>query len=192
MSRIKQFFRRNLVELKVRDYNFIQMRLLASDFTPEFEEYLKQKMAQNIVQAKIREATEKDIKCLIELHERAWHSTPIPFRPLKEESIVEKLENPDIIFLVAEVNGEDSAFALIYYTGEENTIGVIAGMGIVPELHRKGLGTILAIAVWDYFKKTGVTEFRCKVHKDNKIAYDFIKGLKFEEYNEDYTQWKIY
>ena len=32
----------------------------------------------------------------------------------------------------------------------------------------------------------------CKVYKDNKIAYNFIKGLKFEEYDEDFTQWKIF
>ena len=38
----------------------------------------------------------------------------------------------------------------------------------------------------------GFTDLRCKVYKDNKIAYNFIKGLRFEEYDEDFTQWKLF
>ena len=90
------------------------------------------------------------------------------------------------------MNGEDSGFALIYFTGEKKQVGVIAGMGIIPELQRKGLGTILGMAAWDYFKKNGVAELRCKVYKENKISYNFIKGLHFEEYDEDFVQWKLF
>ncbi len=192
MGRIKKIFSKTITGLTGRNPNFIQMRLLVKNITPEFVEALKQRIEHNIVQAKIREANEKDIDCLIELHDRAWHSTPMPFRPLKEDSILEMLKDPSIIFLIAEVKGEDSGFALIYFTGEEELIGIIAGLGIIPELHRKGLGTILGMAAWDYFKKKGVVELRCKVYKDNKISYKFIKGLKFEEYDEDFVQWKVF
>lgn len=192
MGRIKNFLSRTITGITGRNPKFIQMRLLVKKITPEFEEALKQKIEHNIVRAVIREANENDVNCLIELHDRAWHSTPMPFRPLKKESIEEMLKDPKIIFLIAKVRDEDSGFALIYFTGEDYLIGVIAGLGIIPELHRKGLGTILGLAVWDYFKRKGVAELRCKVYKDNKISYNFIKGLKFEEYDEDFVQWKVF
>jgi ribosomal protein S18 acetylase RimI-like enzyme len=192
MGRIKNFLSRTITSLTGRNPKFIQMRLFVKNITPEFEEALKQKIEHNIVQAEIREANEKDVDCLIKLHDRAWHSTPMPYRPLKKDSIEKMLKDSKIIFLIAKVRGEESGFALIYFTGEEDLIGVIAGLGIIPELHRKGLGTILGLAVWDYFKKKGVIELRCKVYEDNKTSYNFIKGLKFEEYDEDFVQWKVF
>ena len=192
MGRIKKFFSRTITGLAGRNSNFIQMRLLVKNITPEFEDFLKQRVEHNIIQADIREANENDVDCLIELHDRAWHSTPMPFRPLKEDSIEKMLKDPSIVFLIANVEGKDSGFALIYFTGEESLIGVIAGLGIIPELHRKGLGTILGMAAWDYFKKRGVIELRCKVYKDNIISYNFIKSLRFEEYDEDFVQWKVF
>ena len=192
INRIKKNYNRVISRLGGSDLNFIQMRLLVKDFTPEFEKSLKEKIEYNILQANVREASEEDIDCLIYLHEVAWHSTPMPYRPLKKDSINNLLNDPSIIFLIAKVEGEDSGFALINFTGEKSSIGVIAGMGIIPEFHRKGLGTILGMAAWDYFKKKGVAELRCKVYKDNKIAYDFIKGLRFEEYDDDFIQWKLF
>jgi len=192
MQRIKKFFSRTFSGLVERDPNFIQMRLFVKSITPEFEKSLKGKIDHNILQADVREALNKDIDCLIYLHDIAWHSTPMPYRPLKKDSISNLLNDSSIVFLIAKVNGEDSGFALIYFTGEERLIGVIAAMGILPELQRKGLGTILSMAAWDYFKKKGVVELRCKVYKENKISYNFIKGLHFEEYDGDFVQWKLF
>lgn len=173
---------------------YIQMRLPVKKITPEFEKNLKEKIEHNIIKADVREATKNDIECLIDLHDKAWHSTPMPFRPLKKDSIEKMLQDPNIIFLIANINGEDRGFALIYFTGKGNelNIGVIAGMGIIPEYHRKGIGTILGMATWEYFKKKGVHELRCKVYEENKISYNFIKGLGFEEYEEDFVQWKVF
>ena len=192
MQRIKKFFSGTFSGLVERDPNFIQMRLNVKSITPEFEMSLKGKINHNILQAVVREASEEDIGSLIHLRDLAWHSTPMPYRPLKKESISNLLNDPTIIFLIAKVKGEDSGFALIYFTGEEKKIGVIAGMGINPELQRKGLGTILGMAAWDYFKKNSVEELRCKVYKENKISYNFIKGLRFEEYDSDIVQWKLF
>ena len=41
-------------------------------------------------------------------------------------------------------------------------------------------------------KKNEVDELRCKVYKENKISYNFIKGLHFEEYDGDFVQWKLF
>jgi hypothetical protein len=48
------------------------------------------------------------------------------------------------------------------------------------------------MAVWGYFKKNSIAELRCKVYKENKISFNFIKGLGFEEYDSDYVQWKLF
>ena len=167
------------------------MRLPVSKITPEYEQNLKERVSHNMLKAEIREATMEDLESLIVLHDLAWHSTPMPYRPLNKESIIENIKDDNIIFLMAKVDGKDSGFALIYFTGTDKKIGVIAGMGILPRLQKRGLGTMLGLKTWNYFKARGVIELRCKVYIDNKVSYNFIKGLKFEEYDDDFVQWKI-
>ncbi|TFG15666.1 MAG: GNAT family N-acetyltransferase, partial [Promethearchaeota archaeon] len=72
-------------------------------------------------------------------------------------------------------------FIIIHFEGEKNELGIINGLAVLPKFQNKGLGTILAMAAWNYFKERGVNELRCEVHKDNKITYLFIKSLGFEE-----------
>jgi len=194
MGKLKSIFYKLSAYVKSlgnKDINYIQMRLPVSRITPEFEKNLKDKVTHNILQAEIREATLEDVECLITLHDLAWHSTPMPYRPLDKTKIIKNIEDKDIIFLIAKVEGKDSGFALIYFTGTDKKIGVIAGLGILPRLQNKGLGTMLGLATWNYFKTRGVVELRCKVYIDNKASYNFIKGLKFEEYSDDFVQWKM-
>jgi ribosomal protein S18 acetylase RimI-like enzyme len=174
-----------------KEDNYIQMRLQVSHITVEFDRMLRERAKNNQLHIEVREAAEKDIDSLIGLHDCAWSVTPMPYRPMTRDSIIEKIKDPAIIFLIANVNGVDSGFALIYFTGDKMQVGVIAGMGIVPSYQRKGLGTVLGLACWDYFKKKGVLELRCKVYKDNIASYKFIKGLGFEVYNEDFVTWKV-
>ncbi|MHA1105519.1 MAG: GNAT family N-acetyltransferase [Promethearchaeota archaeon] len=195
MGRFKSFLIKMHGDIKnfsQKDTNFIQMRLPVFNITEDFENNLKDKIKDSLINAEIREATREDIDHLIDLHDRAWHSTPMPYRPLTKEKIINMLIDESIIFLIAKVEGEDSGFALIYFTAKDNLVGVIAGLGILPELQRKGLGTILGMASWDLFKKKGVKELRCKVYKDNKASYRFIRGLGFEEYDEDFVSWKLF
>lgn len=195
MGRFKSFFTKTYGEIKntsQNDLDFIQMRLPVSNITEEFENNLRDKISHKFIHAEIRQATGEDIEDLISLHDRAWHSTPMPYRPLTKEKIYEILNEESAIFLIAKVEGKDSGFALIYFTSKDNLVGVIAGLGIIPELQRKGLGTILGMASWDLFKKKGVKELRCKVYKDNKVSYNFIRGLGFEEYDSDFVTWKIF
>jgi ribosomal protein S18 acetylase RimI-like enzyme len=194
MGKLKSFFlkfSKELIGLRSKDINYIQMRLPVSKITPEYEQNLKDKVSHNILKAEIREATMVDVDSLKILHDLAWHSTPMPYRPLDREMIIENIKDDNIIFLVAKVDGEDCGFALIYFTGESKKIGVIAGMGILPRLQKKGLGTMLGLATWNYFKARGVVELRCKVYIDNNASYKFIKGLQFEEYDDEFVQWKM-
>lgn len=195
LGRFKSFITKMYSDIKKfsqKDTDFIQMRLPVFNITEDFENNLKDKIKDSLINAEIREATREDIDHLIDLHDRAWHSTPMPYRPLTKEKIINMLIDESIIFLIAKVEGEDSGFALIYFTSKDNLVGVIAGLGILPELQRKGLGTILGMASWDLFKKKGVKELRCKVYKDNKASYSFIRGLGFEEYDEDFVTWKLF
>ncbi len=174
-----------------RDLNYIQMRLPVNKITRDFEESLQNKIKHKVKQAKIREAVEDDIEDLIIIHDQAWHSTPMPYHSLSKDKLFEIIKDPDITVLIAEINSIEIGFIILYFTGENNIIGVIAGLGILPEYQHKGLGTFLGITSWNYFKGKGVKELRCKVFKDNKISYNFIKGLGFEEYSLDFPTWKL-
>ena len=59
---------------------------------------------------------------------------------------------------------------------------MIAGLGVLPRFQRKGLGTVIGMAAWNYFKKKGVKELRCEVYKSNTVSYNFIASLGFEEF----------
>lgn len=194
MRTLKNLFER--ISNKIREgfqrkLNYIQMRLPVNKITSSFEETLQNKIKVKVKQAKIREAVEDDINNLISIHDKAWHSTPMPYHPLSKDKLFEIIKDPDITILIAEVNSIDIGFIILYFTGENNIIGVIAGLGILPEYQHKGLGTFLGLVSWNYFKSKGVKELRCKVFKDNKISYNFIKELGFEEYDLDFPTWKL-
>ena len=95
--------------------------------------------------------------------------------------MIKLVKNSDTLILIAKVNSVDKGFAIIHLIGDNNEIGVISALGVVPELQHKGLGTILGMACWDYFKEKGVLELKCIVYEENLVSYSFITGLGFEE-----------
>ncbi|MFX0058986.1 MAG: GNAT family N-acetyltransferase [Candidatus Hodarchaeota archaeon] len=194
MGRIKNFFISITSGLKynVQDnYKYIQMSLPVQDITRQFEASLTEKIENNIIHADVREAKPVDLDSIIELHDKSWKSAPMPYHQLNKEKILKLFDDPEIKFLIAGVDSIDSGFIVLYFTGDKNEIGVIAGLGVIPELQRKGLGTILGMAAWDYFKKRDVKELRCKIYKDNKISYNFVKNLGFREYEGEIITWKF-
>jgi ribosomal protein S18 acetylase RimI-like enzyme len=165
------------------DSNYVEMRLPVIKISQEFERALKQKEMHNASSIKVREARLNDIDNIMNLHEQTWKSTLMPYKAFSKELLSKAIDDSSIIFLIMEVNDRDVGFALIYYTGLKLDIGMIAALGIIPEFQRGGLGTALGLSVWDFFKRKGVKELRCKVSKENKIAYSFIRSLGFEELN---------
>ena len=162
--------------------DYIQMRLPVEKITKEFEDSLREKIAHNVVHAKIREASEKDIEHIMKVYDLAWHSSPMPIRDVGKNTFLKIFKEPTSKFLIASIDSQDAGFILIDLEGKNNEIGVIGGLGVLPKFQHKGLGTVLAIAAWDHFKKKGAKELRCEVYKDNRIPYSFIKSLGFEEY----------
>jgi ribosomal protein S18 acetylase RimI-like enzyme len=90
-------------------------------------------------------------------------------------------EYPEILILIAEVFGEDAGFIILDFEGINHEYGIIAGLGVLPRYQRKGLGTVLGMASWNYFKKEGVKELKCEVYVKNNASYEFIKALGFKE-----------
>lgn len=161
-----------------------QMRLPVEKITPEFEAQMKQKIEHNIYQAQIREATEKDLNIVVDIYNKSWLTSNTPFRPMEKETLKKIFVDPDTVFLIARVFGIDSAFVILDFEGKDKEYGVIAGLGVIPKFQRKGLGSVLGLATWDYFKKKGVKELRCEVYKSNNASTNFIEALRFEEFGQ--------
>ncbi len=165
---------------------YYQMRLPVDKITKEFENKLKEKIEHNIIQAKIREATIKDLDTLKNIYNKAWLTSNTPFRPISKTDLQKILEYPDTIFLIAKVYGVDAAFVLLDFEGENKEYAIIAALAVIPRFQRRGVGTILGVNIWNFLKKNYkyIKEIRCEVYKDNKVSYAFIKGIGFEEYDK--------
>jgi ribosomal protein S18 acetylase RimI-like enzyme len=167
---------------------YIQMKLAVDDITEEFEAKIKSKVKKNFLNAKIREASRGDLPNILRIHNRAWLTANEPFRPIELESLQKIYEYPETEILIAKVYGNDGGFILLDFE-DDGKIGIIAGLGVLPRFQRKGLGTVLGVAAWNYFKEKGVEELRCEVYKDNTASYSFIKSLGFKEYErKTYTK----
>jgi ribosomal protein S18 acetylase RimI-like enzyme len=161
---------------------YIQMKLPVEKITPEFEKKIYKKVDSNILRAKIREAESKDLDSVVALYNRSWMTSNTPYSPISVESMKIILDAPETKILIAKVYGSDAAFVILDYEGPNNQYGIIAGLGVIPRFQRKGLGTVIGAAAWNYFKKRGVQELRCEVFKDNKVSFNFIKSIGFEEF----------
>jgi len=169
-------------ELATTGMEYIQMKLPVAKITPEFEEMLTEKVEHNILRAKIREAKVEDLNSVAALYNRSWLTSSTPYSMISIESLKTIYEYPETIILIARVYGSDAAFVILDCEGPKNEYGIIAGLGVIPRFQRKGLGTVIGMAAWTYFKKKGVKELRCEVYKDNIVSYNFIKSIGFEEF----------
>ncbi len=164
---------------------YIQMRLSVEKITKEFENKLKDKIEHSIVKAKIREANKEDLDSLKNIYNRAWLTSNTPFRPITKTDLKKILEYPETVFLIGKVYGVDAAFLLLDFEGENNEYAIIAALAVIPRFQRRGVGSVLGMASWQYLKEQypNVKEIRCEVYRDNKVSYLFIKGIGFEEYD---------
>ncbi|MBY9016074.1 MAG: GNAT family N-acetyltransferase [Candidatus Lokiarchaeota archaeon] len=186
-SKIRSYFlsidKKDQKEEEVGPLEYVQMKIPVSDITPELEENLTKKVKNNFLRAKIREANEEDLPSVKYLYDRSWLTSQTPFSAISVSSLKNIWEYPETIILIAKVYGSDAGFAILDFEGENREFGVIAGMGILPRFQRKGLGTVIGMAAWNYFKSKGVHELRCEVYKGNKVSYQFIKSIGFKEYD---------
>jgi ribosomal protein S18 acetylase RimI-like enzyme len=170
-------------EIEVTGMKYIQMKLPVEKITPEFEEKLRKRVESNILKAKIREVKIEDLESVTHVYNRSWMTSHTPYSPLTADSLKQIFDYPETVILLANVFGTDAGFIILDFEGPNNEIGVIAGLGVIPRFQGKGLGTVLGMASWDYFKKKGIKELICEVYIDNKVSYNFIKYLGFEDYD---------
>jgi len=169
-------------ELLTKGLEYIQMKLPVDKITPEFESKITEKVKRNILRAKIREAKLEDLESVVALYNRSWMTSNTPYSPISANSLKIIYKYPETLILVAKAYGPDAAFVILDYEGPNKEYGIIAGLGVIPRFQRKGLGTVIGMAAWNYFKKHGVKELRCEVFKDNKVSHNFIKSIGFEEF----------
>ncbi len=168
-------------EIENKGLSYIQMRLPVDKITSDHENELKDKVEHNILHAKIREAKKDDLETVMNIYNRAWLTSNTPYSRISLDTLNQIFSYTDTVILIAKVYGTDGGFIILDFEGPLS--GVIAGLGILPRHQRKGLGTVLGMAAWNFFKERGVKELLCEVYVDNKASYDFIKSLGFKEYN---------
>ncbi len=183
-----------LDEIEQTGLEYIQMKLPIEKITQEFEAELSEKVEKNILHATIRVASENDLESIMYIYNRSWLTSNTPFSRITVDSLKSIYDYPETVILVAKVYGSDAAFVILDSEGPNNQYGVIAGLGVLPRFQRKGLGTVIGMAAWNFFKKKkGVKELRCEVFTENLTSYNFIKSLGFEDFDkktyksEDFT-----
>ena len=95
-------------------------------------------------------------------------------------------EDPESVFLIAESDSKIAGLIILEFEGANSEYVTITDWAVSPKFRRKGIGTRLSIAAWDYFKPRGIKEIRCEVYVNNPVAYNFIKSMGFEEIRTDY------
>jgi ribosomal protein S18 acetylase RimI-like enzyme len=174
-----------LDEIEQTGLEYIQMKLPLENITLEFEADLSKKVEKNILHAIIREASENDLESIMYIYNRSWLTSNTPFSRITVDSLKIIYSYPETVILIAKVYGSDAAFIILDFEGPNNEYGVIAGLGVLPRFQRKGLGTVIGMAAWNFFKeKKGVKELRCEVFTENLTSYNFIKSLGFEEFDK--------
>jgi len=160
---------------------YIQMVLPLRKVTKTAENSLKENVERNILRAKIRKINEKDLESLRNIYNKAWLTSHEPFRALTIDDFISLYNDPNLTILIASVYGIDAGFMILDFEGPEKEYGIIVAMGVIPRFQRRGLGKIMALAAWEFFKKRNVIELRSEVYINNNASYNFLKSLGFED-----------
>ena len=101
-------------------------------------------------------------------------------------------ESADEIMLVSEENGEPNGFLCLKETGKDTV--ELAVMGVLPEYHRKGIGTKLFEAAKEIAVEKGYSFLQVKTVQMGKYEeYDrtnrFYLALGFKEFEVIPTLW---
>lgn len=176
----------NIIDDTNKGLTYIQMRLPIQKITKKFETSVLNKLKRNIIRAQIRKAKEDDLKIVMNIYNRAWMTSNTPYAPISVLKLKKIYDYPKTEILIARVYGIDAGFIILDFEGVNHEYGITLAMGILPRFQRKGIGTILGIASWDYFRKTRIEEIRAEVYIDNKRSYNFLNSLGFEEFGKKY------
>ncbi|MFX1314983.1 MAG: GNAT family N-acetyltransferase [Promethearchaeota archaeon] len=178
-SKSKEDIQDELIDVGLK---YIQMRLPIEKITPAFEQKIKEKVEHNILRAKIREVTLDDLESIKNIYNRAWLTSNEPYTQINVDALREIYKDQDTVIFIAKVYGTDAGFMILDREGPNKEYGVICGLGVEIRFQGRGLGTVLGLAAWNYFKEKGVIELRCEVYEKNSASQFFINSMGFEQY----------
>ncbi|MFW9971534.1 MAG: GNAT family N-acetyltransferase [Candidatus Odinarchaeota archaeon] len=130
------------------------------------------------------EVKREDLERVLNLYNHSWITSRESFSRLSIESLNSIFNHRDTKIFIAKLFGIDAGFMILDLEGENNEYGVIAALAVLPKFQSKGLGKVLGMAAWEYFKSKGIKELRCEVYPKNIVSTNFIKSLGFEEYDK--------
>ncbi len=133
-------------------YAYIQMRASAELINERFEKDLQKRIAKQVT---IRIATLDDIPKLVDMYNRAFLTANDPYAPMNEENMNLIYNFHHTKILIGSIYGIDAGFVIIDFEGKNKEIGIIAGLGTLPEWQKRGIGSTIGIASWEFFKKKG-------------------------------------
>ncbi|MFX0170703.1 MAG: GNAT family N-acetyltransferase [Candidatus Hodarchaeota archaeon] len=125
-----------------------------------------------------------DTEGFIRIYNKAFITAPDPYRSLTKADV--KYFNPDSTFLAFSY-GKIVGFIfltiepLIKNGKEIGKQGVIVGLGVDPNYHRRKIALLLASTAMDFFHRNEVLELVCEVYHENKVSYNFIQNCGFTQ-----------
>jgi len=168
-------------------YKYIKMSCpidrVLSNLNIVFEEIKDSDIFKNLKLEKLE--PEKNGNDFIWVFNRTLLTGYDPYRPISEGDITKfpldttfigYLYGKPVSFITCTVDQED---------GE--SIGVIAGLGVIPEYRRRGVAKATIIKAAEILKnKFNVTKLVCDVYEKNVASYNLIKKFGFVEEEEFY------
>jgi len=171
--------------IKEKDsYTYYKMRLKLSEIREEIFPLLKKKFERIEHLIKFREFDSRfDKEILMNIYNRAFLTSPDPFRPLT----INELDDIDSTIFFIKLYGLDSGFISISIeeSDQGEKIGLIPIMAVLPERQRRGLGSALALKAYDFLKNKDIEFVECEVGEDNLASFLFVKFIGFKVYGKE-------
>lgn len=162
------------------------LKLPIEKITSEFEKKFRERLKSYSENPKIRQIMEKDYESIVDIYNRAYRNLHAKILPITIDIIKDMNEDPESIILVAEMGSNIAGLIILEFEGPNDEFVTITDWAVSPRFRRKGIGTRLCIAAWEYFKPKRIKEIRCEVYVNNPVAFNFIKSMGFEEIRTDY------
>ncbi len=125
----------------------------------------------------IQLATVNDLETLYEIEKECFTT-----EAFTKEQIGYLLQNPNVVSLVAQINGENAGFIIgLIYSGDKRRIGHIYTIDVAAKHRRRGIGLKLLKELEKIFVQKGVETCYLEVRIDNVAARDLYRKQGYIE-----------
>jgi ribosomal protein S18 acetylase RimI-like enzyme len=162
------------------------LKLPIEKITSEFKKKFGERIKSYIKHPNIRPIKEDDYERIVMIYNKAYRNLHAKILPINLDIIRDMDSDPESVILIAEIDNNIAGLIILEFEGVNDKFVTITDWAVSPRFRRKGIGTRLCIAAWEYFEPKGVKEVRCEVYVNNPVAYNFIKSMGFEEIRTDY------